>query len=93
MTWSQSRCPACGATLDFAPWEGHSASDAICPCCGIQFGYDDAAGGDLERRVEIYEIWRHQWIENGMRWLSTSQPAPASWDPVEQLKAIEIEID
>ena len=36
-------CPACGFPLEFEPWANGSPSDEICPCCGIQFGYDDAA--------------------------------------------------
>jgi hypothetical protein len=31
----------CG--LGFLPWHDDSASDEICPCCYIQFGYDDAS--------------------------------------------------
>ncbi len=55
-------CPVCEASLDFLPWNGSSASDEICPSCGIQFGYNDARP-DLRER--IYSGWRTAWIENG----------------------------
>ena len=43
-------CPVCGyAGLDDPPWQGGAPSDEICPSCGTHFGYDDAAGGDVER--------------------------------------------
>jgi len=51
-------CPVCGYVLQFIPWDGLSASDEICPSCGIQFGYDDAAGGNVQAREEIYKRWR-----------------------------------
>jgi hypothetical protein len=49
-------CLACGYDdLDGLPWsEDGSPSEAICPSCGIQFGYDDAAGGDARARASIH---------------------------------------
>jgi len=47
-------CPACGFLLQMPPWDGKLPSEEICPCCGIQFGYDDSAGGDSLRRKEVY---------------------------------------
>ena len=87
------RCPACGTALDFAPWHGGSSSDEICPCCGIQFGYDDAAGGDAERRRQVYDSWREKWIAGGMQWTSTGRAAPSDWDPKRQLEEIGIFVD
>ena len=57
-------CPVCEGELSFAPWVGVSASDEICPDCGIQFGYNDAQS-DLRDR--IYAAWRRAWISNGRR--------------------------
>jgi hypothetical protein len=48
-------CPVCGYELAFAPWSDDSPSDEICPSCGIQFGYDDAAGGSVACRAGVYE--------------------------------------
>ena len=84
-------CPACGYDLGFKPWDGDSASFEICPSCGIQFGYTDAAGGDSNRRQQIYCEWRDRWIEEGMHWSST-QERPAVWDAVGQLRNIGVDI-
>jgi Zn ribbon nucleic-acid-binding protein len=61
---STASCPACESKLDFEPWTGDSASDEICPSCGIQFGYNDARA-DL--REKIYGEWRKAWIANGRK--------------------------
>jgi hypothetical protein len=79
-------CPACGFPLGFEPWSGESPSDEICPCCGIQFGYNDAAFGNPQRRSELHENWRKQWTAKGMPWSSVGQPAPKSWNPAQQLQ-------
>jgi hypothetical protein len=82
-------CPVCGYTLGFEPWHGYSASDDICPCCGIQFGYDDAAGGDMQRRQGVYEQWRQRWIKKGMPWDSAGiEDPPPNWDPRTQLNRL-----
>jgi len=79
-------CPACGFPLEFEPWTNGSPSDEMCPCCGIQFGYDDAAGGDLQRRGELYAEWRRTWIANDMPWHSSAMSAPKNWNPKLQLQ-------
>lgn len=71
----QTACPVCELTLDFLPWDGQSGSYEICPCCFIQFGYDDCAGGDPIRRQEIYHAWRSEWIKNG---------SPKKWRPTKE---------
>jgi hypothetical protein len=80
-----NRCPVCGYDLGFPPWRGTSASDEICPSCGIQFGYDDAAGGDELRRMEVYDKWRSEWVRAGMKWQSGARSEPPDWDPAMQL--------
>jgi hypothetical protein len=81
-------CPVCGYEPDFAPWDGDSPSDEICPSCGIQFGYDDAAGGDPDGRNKIYDMWRESWIKKGMRWSSFGIAQPPDWNPEEQLRRL-----
>src|SRR5205823_3276782 len=78
-------CPACGfGELLEPPWrDGAEASHDLCPCCGIQFGLDDQADGDIERRAEVHRRWRARWIEQGSRWFS-SDPSPPLWDPSRQ---------
>jgi hypothetical protein len=48
----------------------------ICPCCGTEFGNDDAAQTHTELRAA--------WIDNGARWFFGS-PAP-TWNPWRQLE-------
>jgi hypothetical protein len=81
-------CPACGFPVGFAPWVGLSASDEMCPCCLIQFGYDDYAEGDLRQRLEVYASWRRHWIAAGMPWKSKGRKPPPDWDPSAQLSRI-----
>ena len=44
--------------IEEPPWRGEGGSQEICPRCKIQFGYDDAAGGDPVRRAAIHDEWR-----------------------------------
>ena len=81
-------CPACGYELDFAPWIKDSAADELCPCCGIQFGYDDFAGGNPDLRQAIYKKWREDWIRHGMTWASKGIKPPNDWNPNEQLRKL-----
>jgi hypothetical protein len=56
-------CPACEyPDLEEEPWSASGFSSfEICPQCGIQFGYHDAAGGHADAREEIYAKWRQKW--------------------------------
>jgi len=84
-------CPVCGYSLGFAPWQGDSAADEICPCCGIQFGYDDFAGGNSDLRQGIYDKWRDNWIQLGMKWSSKGIAQPNNWNPEDQLQSLKQE--
>lgn len=82
-------CPACGFDgLDEEPWTDGSPSDEICPSCGIQFGYDDAAGGDLDKRLRVYDEWRTRWRSAGCPWSSRGREPPPGWNPQEQLSRV-----
>ncbi|MGF6226181.1 hypothetical protein QFZ27_000136 [Inquilinus ginsengisoli] len=74
-------CPVCGFPgLEGAPYDKHGcASFDICPCCGIEFGYDDATTSHLELRM--------RWIAGGKRWWSDRGP-PRGWDADRQLAQI-----
>jgi hypothetical protein len=72
--------------LEFAPWKDGISSDEICPCCGIQYGYDDAAGGDNLKRSLIYNNWRERWIKGGMIWQSKGITPPKDWNGFQQIK-------
>lgn len=87
------RCPVCGFRgLAEPPWNGDSGSFEICPSCGVQFGYSDAAGGDLDRRLEAYRSLRARWIDGGMQWhFGAIESPPEAWDPAEQLRRLDDE--
>lgn len=82
-------CPVCGfGGLLEPPWTGETASDEICPSCGIHFGYDDAGGGVSARRAEVYADWRLRWIANGKLWFSNARKPPDGWSPDLQLRRV-----
>jgi hypothetical protein len=74
--------------LDEPPWQGGATGSLeICPSCGIQFGYDDMAGGDFAKREEVWRSWRNEWMQAGMRWWSQREP-PDGLNPRDQLRNI-----
>jgi len=75
-------CPVCGYDkLDEPPYDEHGCSSFdICPCCGVEFGYDDFA--------TPHSVLRDKWVENGMIWWSPNTPPPAQWDAETQLASI-----
>jgi hypothetical protein len=81
-------CFVCGfGGLYEPPWNNGAGSDEICPSCGIHFGYDDAAGGDVAAREVVYRERRARWLADGMKWWSSEGP-PADWDAEAQLRAV-----
>ncbi|MGK9234648.1 hypothetical protein KXS07_17825 [Inquilinus limosus] len=74
-----SGCPVCGFP-DVAAYDEHGcATFEICPCCGIEFGYDDATTSHSELRA--------RWIAGGKRWWSERE-RPPGWDADAQLARI-----
>lgn len=69
------RCPVCCLADGLT---GDARYQEICPCCGVQFGYDDA-------RMS-HEALRARWISAGMLWWSSSKPPPVGWDPETQIQ-------
>ena len=51
----------------------------ICPCCGVEYGLDDA--------FDSYEVLRNNWLERGAPWMSSSSPydQPLAWNAWDQL--------
>ncbi len=66
-------CPVCGYDRLIRPQKYHM----ICPCCGTEFGYDDAAAS--------HEELRREWVEAGAKWFSETTSPPPDWNPVTQL--------
>lgn len=73
-------CPVCGYRgLEEAPRdERGEASFEICPCCGTEFGYDDA--------TRSYSELRDGWVARGAPWFSAAQQPPAGWEAAKQLR-------
>ncbi len=76
---NDNMCPVCGYTHlpDPAYDDALVASFEICPCCGTQFGYDDA--------ITPYSHLREKWIHAGSPWTSESIAPPEGWDASKQL--------
>jgi hypothetical protein len=81
-------CPACGFELDEPAWSDGFGSQEICPCCGLQFGYDDACGGRSDLREGFYIGWRVRWIKEGHPWSGARTRRPPEWSPTKQLERI-----
>src|SRR5215204_4460331 len=66
-------CPVCAYSLmPYAADEGN-----ICPCCGTEFGYDDA--------LVSFRAVRDQWVANHTPWFSPLDEPPPLWNGVVQL--------
>lgn len=77
------KCPVCGfPALEEPAWDPETGSPSfnICPCCGCEFGYDDATPQARER-------YRQQWIDRGAPWFKP-ELRPVNWDLEEQLCGI-----
>ncbi len=76
-------CRICGLKQQNPPWgkKGDQPSFAICPCCGGEFGYDDAT-------VEAVVTARKQWMSEGCEWF-LSELRPARWNVQTQMKDLD----
>lgn len=76
-------CKICGLEFgDFYPWGeyGDLASFDICPCCGVEWGYEDC-------NEESSIRYRTSWINNGMNWFQPEKK-PKNWNGYQQLQKI-----
>lgn len=79
-------CPVCGFQgLNEAPYDEElNASYDICPCCGVEFGYDDFKIDNI-----VFEIARNKWLAKGAKWFKKDEK-PKNWILEEQLKNTEL---
>lgn len=57
-------CRVCGYRFeDWYRWgeDGETSSFAICPCCGVEFGYGDSS-------LSAIRAWRERWISSDAQW-------------------------
>jgi hypothetical protein len=75
-------CRVCGLAQETPPWgrDGLSPSFEICPCCGTEFGYDDATRVAVLRR-------RARWAQTGYAWFDPVL-RPPGWRRQEQMGQI-----
>jgi hypothetical protein len=73
------QCRVCGLQLDEPPW-GHDGRAPLyehCPCCGVEFGYQDATPAGAKK-------FREAWLAAGGNW-DEPQQKPQEWDASKQL--------
>jgi hypothetical protein len=71
-------CHVCGyPNLDEQPLlESHN----ICPCCGVEYGYEDC-------KFVSYKKFKNDWIASGAKWFD-QELKPSDWDLEKQLENI-----
>ncbi|REK84672.1 hypothetical protein DY245_42135 [Streptomyces inhibens] len=67
-------CFVCGLAQGVPPWgdDGKTPTFDICPCCGSEFGYEDATDAGVFRA-------RRRWSERGYAW-EDPKARPEGWD-------------
>jgi len=75
-------CRVCGLYIEELPWgaSGDTPTYEICPCCGVEFGYEDLT-------VESTKNHRERWLTTGAKWF-TPKDKPDGWDLEKQLLQI-----
>lgn len=83
------KCPVCGyPELSEPSYDDFDCpSHEICPSCGTEFGYDDAAK-DVSLRQAKWRSLREKWVSSGMKWFSRYDPIPNGWDPMKQVASV-----
>ncbi len=63
-------CRVCGYRSDEAPWgdDGRSPSFDLCPCCGVEWGYQDLVATAAEQ-------FQARWLAEGAPWRDRKVPA------------------
>jgi hypothetical protein len=75
-------CLVCGLSIDEPAWgidNGLSTHD-ICPCCGVEFGYEDSTLEGIKR-------YRNSWIAKGAQWFD-KKVRPIGWQIEDQISNV-----
>ena len=61
-------CPVCGYEAAEPPWgeDGRTPTFDYCPCCGVEWGYQDSSPLGIQR-------FRATWLEAGAPWQDASE--------------------
>ncbi|HVH33324.1 MAG TPA: hypothetical protein VM847_04340 [Tahibacter sp.] len=77
-----SACRVCGRIYEEPPWgaDGKTAIFEICPCCGVEFGYEDSLPESVRR-------YRAIWLAGGANWFEPKL-RPENWSLETQLAQV-----
>lgn len=82
---SAQGCPVCGHPAIDVLDNFKCATFEICPCCGVESGYEFGT----EVTLKHLEKLRYRWfVEQGGQWWSTAIPAPADWNARIQMEKL-----
>lgn len=75
-------CRVCGYRMDDPPWgsDGRTPTFEMCPCCGVEFGYQDHTAGSVR-------LYREGWMKSACKW-DLERGRPKNWDLSQQLRQI-----
>ncbi|HET8688926.1 MAG TPA: hypothetical protein VFM18_20140 [Methanosarcina sp.] len=79
-------CPVCGyPELSEPPYDQNTNSPSfdICPCCGCEYGYDDAT-------PKARDNFLKKWVSRGSPWFHP-ELMPPQWNVKKQLQSIGID--
>jgi hypothetical protein len=78
-------CRVCGWRLERPPWgsDGRTPSFETCPCCGVEFGYQDFTPLGATR-------YRKLWVKAGARWAQPHK-RPTDWDLEPQMEQVPLD--
>lgn len=75
-------CPVCGYDgLEEPPYD---EIGGICPCCGVEFGFDD-----LDFKNLTFDTVREKWLKDGAEWFD-NKAKPKNWNLEKQLKNLQL---
>jgi hypothetical protein len=77
-----SRCRVCGYRNPDPPWgeDGVCPTSTYCPCCGVEFGYQDSS-------PQSARWFRDHWLAGGALWAAPGF-RPVGWDLHGQLRHV-----
>ena len=81
-------CPVCGyPDLEEPAWDINTGAPSfdVCPCCGCEFGYEDATAIGKNRHLV-------KWVKSGANWFEPDLK-PENWNLREQLLRANVDLD